>query len=169
MRLLLYFFLFKGKKNYQTYSFKCIDKDGFIDKPCILLFCFVWQHRSFSFIFPLFSLFITQTFLYWQSPSSIRKCDCQLSYFGISCMKFQYSNKYSVQFDVIFIVREKCNRSFGKFRISNMFQFFSEISPHFSVAKTKTLNVCENSTGARFQLAESPATNLLIVYCKRTK
>lgn len=102
MRLLLYFFLFKGKKNYQTYSFKCIDKDGFIDKPCILLFCFVWQHRSFSFIFPLFSLFITQTFFYWQSPSSIRKCDCQLSYFGISCMKFQYSNKYSVQFDVQF-------------------------------------------------------------------
>lgn len=102
MRLLLYFFLFKGKKNYQTYSFKCIDKDGFIDKPCILLFCFAWQHRSFSFIFPLFSLFITQTFLYWQSPSSIRKCDCQLSYFGISCMKFQYSNKYSVQFDVKF-------------------------------------------------------------------
>lgn len=102
MRLLLYFFLFKGKKNYQTYSFKCIDKDGFIDKPCILLFCFVWQHRSFSFIFPLFSLFITQTFLYWQSPSSIRKCDCQLSYFGISGMKFQYSNKYSVQFDVQF-------------------------------------------------------------------
>lgn len=67
-----------------------------------MLFCFVWQHRSFSFIFPLFSLFITQTFLYWQSPSSIWKCDCQLSYFGISCMKFQYSNKYSVQFDVQF-------------------------------------------------------------------